>query len=238
VTTESMPDLAQRCTSCETLNQPNARVCAGCGVNLAELLAAGPRLRQLRRGRTTTTLEALEHEAANSVATEVARGRRRLGLQLGLLLGAALLLLGLIAVASLLAANYARARQERLAADNRRATVCLEAGDYRCARDGFAALLSEDAEYPRAQDRLNTARYLLAQQYAAAGQWQAALDELEALLKAAPGDRPALSLTKSVYDRWLADAESRGDWWTAARLRIQRDLRFPPEVKEQRGDVL
>ena len=68
-----------------------------------------------------------------------------------------------------------RLRAERLAADYAKASNCLAADDFLCARNTFNALLAEDPAYPKARDGLLAARYGASLQYLIAEQWQLAL---------------------------------------------------------------
>lgn len=230
MTTDSPPDLAVGCPSCDALNRPNALVCVGCGVNLAQFPVAAARLRERQREQAEAHAQELAEDATAAVAGEVARGRRQLRVRLGLVLGGAALVALLIVLGAAFQAHQARVREERLAAEYQRATACLEALDYVCAREGFSALLSEEPHYPGAQAELDEARRRLAQEYGQARRWEDAIAELDAVLAISPGDRPALALMKDVYDRWLTDANARGDWLTAIKARWQRDARFPSEV--------
>jgi len=126
-------------------------------------------------------------------------------------------------------ARIQRLRQEQLAAQYNAAMMCLENDEYLCARDEFEALLQEQPDYNGAQDRLNDARYGLAQQYVKVGQWELAVAELDALLQERPDDERALALLQETYERWIQDAAGRKEWFTALRIMMQRDARFAPK---------
>jgi tetratricopeptide (TPR) repeat protein len=107
--------------------------------------------------------------------------------------------------------------------------ACLDAQDYQCARAGYIEILSDNRDYQPAQAGLHDARMGLAGQYADSGQWREAIAELDVLLSEMPGDEEALVLMEDIYNRWIADALSREDLWTAALVMLQRDARFPSE---------
>ncbi len=228
---DPLPGEGLICGNCRALNPPNALVCASCGVNLADFRAAAPRFRELQVDQAMAHRQQLARQTSAVVADEVQRSRTQLRWQLRLLFIAAVILAVVTIIGAAYFAAQVRLRNERLAAEYSQAESCLAGRDYICARDAFEAVLREDPDYLKAREGLQLARYGLAEQYARSGQWQEATDELDKLLKESPADETALRLMKGVYDRWLADAISRGDWLTAWRVRLRRDALFPPEAK-------
>jgi ribosomal protein L40E len=219
------------CPSCHALNPPSALICKSCGIHLVQYRAAAPRLVDAQKERARAQAQQLAGEISASVAAEVEQARRRFRLQVRLLAGVAAVLAVVAVIAALYFGGQVRLRREQLRAEYEAAMACLDHGDYLCARDNLLDVLSEEGSFPDARVKLKQARYGLAQQYARTGQWQAAVDELDALLGDSPGDSLALSLMKDVYDRWLADTLSRGDFLTAIMILIQSRTRFPSEER-------
>lgn len=214
------------CPNCGALNTPRTVICASCGVNLADFRAALPRIQEIREDRANTQQIQLEHEALTQIAEEATRARARLKTQIRI---AATIAAGLAVLIIIVTASYARQQQLRrrwLAEQYEMAVACLVQEDYQCARDGLEAILQAEEDYADAPQKLSDARYGLAQQYVRSGQWQAAVDELDALLKENPDEERALSLLGETYDRWIADALGRADIITVLRLQLQRDARF------------
>lgn len=221
-----LADNALICPHCRALNPPSAHICRSCGINLPAYQASRTRLLELQRDASAEHTTRLENDVQTTVAHAVAQGRQQLASQLRILLitGAALAIVIVIAV--LMYAAQLKQRREQLATQNEQALTCLAHQDYLCARDKFVAVLSEEPDYPEAAHKLQEARYGLAQQYTNAGQWQQAVDNLDALLLADPSQQRAVDLLHDVYDRWLKDALARGDFLTAIQVKIQRDARF------------
>lgn len=222
------PVVPLACRSCQALNLPNAMVCAGCGVRLAAYEAAAPAIAERESEVAAERSRDLAGVNRTTARREVARSRRRLLFLLGIAIALGLVILGIGAALTYAQAERSRARDARLAAEYARAVDCQEGRDYVCARDRFVALLGEQRGYADARERLHDVRLALARQYATAGRWQLAVAELDALLDESPTDQAALALLRDVYDRWLADATGRSDWWTAWKVGLQRDARFPP----------
>jgi len=196
-------------------------------VNLAAYLAAGSRLRDLQAEQAGSRLQQVRAAAGKTAANEMARSQRQWRRQMLGLLAAGVLVALVVVGVSLWHDHAQRLRRAREARMYEQAMACLQGEDYLCARDGFVVLLREDPQYGDAQSRLINARLGLARQYRAAGQWQAAVAELDQALRTSPTETDALSLLQDVYDAWLEDALSRGDWLTALRVQLQRDARFP-----------
>lgn len=220
------------CPNCQALNPARALICPSCGVNLGEFEAALPRIRQLQAEYTAAHRAQLADDTSALVVSETASGRRRLKTQLRLTLIAATLLAVLLTLGLAWYVRWQAQRRAELAASYKAALACLDAEDFLCARDGFIKLLEAQPDYRDALERLRLARYGLARQYAQAGQWPAAVDELDQVLKEDPTDPRALNLLQETYNRWLADALGRGDIVTVTKVMLQREARFPN--KQQR----
>ena len=229
VKTDSSSENALLCPSCGALNSPKTLICASCGVSLADFWAALPRIRDLQDEQAAIHREQLKDDVSLAIADGMDRGKRQVSLQLGAALGIAAVLAILIVIGTAGYARIQRLRQEQLAAQYNAAMMCLENDEYLCARDEFEALLQEQPDYNGAQDRLNDARYGLAQQYVKVGQWELAVAELDALLQERPDDERALALLQETYERWIQDAAGRKEWFTALRIMMQRDARFAPK---------
>jgi Tfp pilus assembly protein PilN len=208
------------CENCHALNPVNAIICSGCGVNLEQYRANAHRFRKRQEESATVYIGQATTEASTIISNEVAQAKQKLRRQILILLGGAALIAVVIIV---LGAVY----RQRLATEFNQAMTCLTNQDYRCARDGFAAVLASVPDYPEAKKNLDEARYGVATQNAQSGQWQVAVNELNALLTDTPNNKAALSLLENIYRRWLADALSRGDWLTALQLQLQILARFP-----------
>lgn len=218
------PETTSLCPNCQALNPPNTLVCTSCGINLAGFEAALPRFRQLQSEQAQAHDEVVAERVSELAHAEADRGRWVFGRQMRILLVAAVVVSLLAILGSGLLGNQARLRKERLARQYEMALVCLSDGRYQCAKDGLLALLREDSAYPGAQESLAQARYGLAEQYARDGQWQAGVNELKAQLRESPDDTTTSRMIQEMYDRWLADAINRGDWWTAIRLRMRAGM--------------
>lgn len=217
------------CPSCGALNPANARVCTSCGIHIADYQEALPLMRQAEEQERAPQRQRLQAEAAAIQANEVSRGRRRLCLYLGIALGAAVALGLVIFLLTSWYAEAQRQRQQRLAGQYAVAEACLERQEYNCARDELIRLLREEPDYRDAQARLGEARYGLALQYVAAGQWKAAVAEMDQLLQEDPGNLQALALLRDTYDRWIDEAWTGGDLIMVLGLTQQRNARFGPE---------
>jgi tetratricopeptide (TPR) repeat protein len=209
------------CPNCRALNPPDALVCVSCGVHLAGFEAALPRFRQLQAERTQVHHEAVAERVSALAQEEAARGNWALGRQIRVLLIVTAAIGFFAVVGSAFLGNQVRLRNERLARQYESALACLSSGRYQCARDELVALLREDSRYPGARENLAQARYGLAEQYASSGRWQDGINELKAQLRESPDDTTAARMIQDMYDRWLADAIRRGDWWTVMRLRAR-----------------
>lgn len=218
------PETPSLCPNCQALNPPNTLVCASCGINLAGFEAALPRFRQLQSEQAQAHDEAVAERVSELAHAEADRGRWVFGRQMRILLVVAAAVSLLAIFGSGLLGNQARLRKERLARQYEKALICLSNEHYQCARDELLALLREDSKYPGARDNLAQARYGLAEQYARDGQWQAGVNELKAQLRESPDDSTASRKVQEMYDRWLADAINRGDWWTVMRLRMRAGM--------------
>lgn len=232
---ESPPPTADRlsCPNCRALNAPGALVCTSCGINLAGYRTALPRIEALKHERASAQQEQIREDTTALLAEERGRAATRLKTQIKIALSVAAGLAVLILIMSAIYARQQQLRRVRLAAQYEQATGCLSRQDYLCARDTLEALLQEEANYPEAQARLSEARLGLAGQYFSTGQWQAAVDELDILLEANPGDAQALALLQQTYDRWILDAWSRGDIIQVFRLQLQRRALFDESETEE-----
>ncbi|HEY8746311.1 MAG TPA: zinc ribbon domain-containing protein [Chloroflexota bacterium] len=225
---ETTPEQGLICSNCHALNSAGASVCTACGVRLVNLPDAVVRLQEIERQEAAAHAAILQARTATRIDGEWRRSVRGLRRQMVWLLAAAL-----VAAAAGLGVMRFHQHQlavqaQHLASDYAAGMLCLSDTNFLCARDDFQALLLESPGYRDAADKLREARYGLARQYAAGGQWQKALDELNAVLNQKPGDAQALTQEHDVYNRWIADVSGHGDYLQALRLILQRDARFPP----------
>lgn len=183
--------------------------------------------REIERARIQE--EELVAAAAETVAQQTEQNRQQGNRQLVILL-AVLGVLAFMVISVAAAYRYFEAeRRARLASDFATAATCLEIQDYQCALAGFESVVERDASYEGARLGLRDARIGLAGQFAASGQWDAAIGELELALEIDPANLVALTLLRDAYDRWIQDALGRGDFVRALGLRLQRNARFPNE---------
>lgn len=226
MTTTAESDYRPLCPNCQALVPPRSVVCASCGVNLDQFRAALPGMRRAQDERVEIQERDLHVEHAQRVAEENFRTREQSRQGLRMLLIVAALLTVIVAALSAWVVLAQRQHEARLQAEYEAAASCLSAEDYLCARDRFQALIAEEEAFRDAREQLALARYGLAAQYADAGLWSNAIDELDALLETRPGDVAALALMEDVYNRWIIDSVGHGDLLSALRLQLQRASRF------------
>ncbi|GEM_PF-2965363 len=224
---DPLADNILTCPYCQALNTPGAVVCRSCGVNMAAYQAMHERVLSLNQEADTTSAAQLEEKAIESARSAIEHNRRYLIMQIRFSLITAGALAVLLVAGSFIVAELQRQRTQRLAHEYEQAMACLDREDYRCARDTLEALVVDEPTYPEAVEKLRYARYEFAAQLVAAGQWEAAIAELDKILRDQPTDRKSLDLMRTAYDRWYMDALARGDMLTAFRIDLQRKARFP-----------
>jgi hypothetical protein len=226
---ERRPDALLICPHCHALNPANTIICTACGVRIDTFQKGLPRLRQLQNEQTARNKDQLEHEAGEILRHETRTVRRLFTRQLLFLFAFAIVLaVAIIGMVSWVA-NMIHLQQAHLAQEKQQAITCIEKMDYKCAKEKLENILRQDPNHAVSRDLLNLVHFLMAKQYASAGQWQLSIQELDDLLKSQPDDQVALSLLKSVFDQWIADAASHGDRTTLEHVRSERDARFPKE---------
>lgn len=212
-------DKSQPCPNCRAFNSAGALLCRSCGINFAAFQAVQP---QILRQSDPLSVE------SDEPASEMLRAaRQRLTRQVQVLLAVAAVTLVLALFLAALYAEHLRQRHARIDGLYQQALACSINQDYGCASNTLVQVLREEPAYPDAARRLHDARLGLARQQAQAGQWAAAVEQLDTLLAEQPGRADALALLRSTYDRWIDDSIGRGDLFTALRVRLQRQARFP-----------
>lgn len=213
-------DTTRVCPNCRALPPEGALVCQSCGISFAAYQTA-----VYQQSSQTEQSPALADDQPSGMALE--HTRRQLMRQLRALLAVAGVVLALALALGALYAEGQRQRRARLDGLYQQGAACATRQDYGCASDALGQLLAEEPAYPDAGRLLADARYGHAQQYARAGQWAAAVEQLDALLAEQPSRSDALVLLRNTYDRWLSDALGRGDLPAALGVGLQRQARFP-----------
>lgn len=225
-TNEALPAPSpQRCPNCGAPVAPGTLVCPACGVHIAVYQQLQSQVEQARGEQSSARVRERARAAAERVAADRAREQVQRKRQLFALLAGTVVMAILIAVAAGIYRHQRQLAAERLRRDLERAAGCLEAQDYLCARDLFLGVPKRSRDQ-QVVAGLHAARLGLAKQYAQAGQWESATDELEVALAKSPGDAKALALLEDIYGRWYRDALGRGDLIEALRVKLQQEARF------------
>ena len=198
---------------------------------MEDFRAAMPRLEQLKTKNAIWHREKLEDEKALKIQDEVQKSRQGFRKLILLLLLCVLVFGAILSVFTFFYANRVRQTRDELQAQYDSSLACLKAQQYLCARDGFQKLLTSGEDFPDLADNLNLAQFGLAQQYFDSGQWESAVKELKILLQNDPGNKKAVGMLRTSYDRWIEQLGLEGKWIQRWMVRRERDSRFPPGDK-------
>jgi hypothetical protein len=144
-----------KCPNCGAIIAINGIVCSSCGINIAAYRGASQWIGQLREAHQNTHSHAAAADAAALSAAEGAESRKSFVRDIRLGVGLLLLVTLATLVAAFLLATHVRERRERLEDAYHQSVVCMQVGDYVCARDSLVQLLEQAPTYPGARDMLN-----------------------------------------------------------------------------------
>lgn len=198
---------------------------------MGDFRAALPHLEQLKSQNAIWHREKLEDEKAIIIKDEVQKSQSGFRKLILILLICVLILGAIVSVVTFLYANRVKQTRDELQAQYDSSLACLKTQQYLCARDGFQKLLTSGEDFPDLANNLNLAQFGLAQQYFDSGQWENAVKELKILLQTDPGNKNAVDLLRTSYDRWIEQLGLEGKWIQRWMVGRERDARFPPGDK-------
>lgn len=215
------------CPNCQTLNNSYAQICAGCGVNMDEYRASLPRLQRMAAEQAASHREQLQGQLQSKARQDRQISRAAFNRRMLVLLVVALALAVFICLGSYLYASRFRKTQDEVRDQFIASLVCLEMQEYQCAKEGFQALKAARPAWDVLDGYLNDAQFGLARQYFDSGQWEPAVEELRLLLQRDPGNKPAIDMLRTSYERWITQLRIEGGWFKLWFVTRERDARFP-----------
>lgn len=203
------------CPNCGGLNPPGTIFCESCGVRVDRFSEAKVAYEAQKREADSLRLEELETTAVGKVQEQVHQGLKHIWRLVAILLVAAVAL-GAVAV---LIAGYIgrqeRQKREQLLALEQKAAWCLAANDFACAHASYRELLQSDLQNEAIQNHWLEACLGLAKQYAAAEEFNLAIQTLQPVREARPADLQ-LAMEEVNWRNLQAEQYRRQGNWQAA----------------------